>query len=812
MLPLWIIDLSSTAASYKRLQKLLTEMGGDQKPYWYYDHIIDMEVTDMVSCKALVDELVSNGRECYNTFIKKGYKVGNFQIVILGSADEMLTQQVFAPLAGLIRDNLPRIISDHANLGVEITGCLFIPSTINQLDSLEERTRVAMLLEELNMLNDRLGARHYNRLIAYQDVQYKAVRFYPGLSTEQRTELLFQILVNMFLVNENGEGLFDRIGCESGIYSLGVASIYYNSEQHKDYELKRLLDKLILEFKKEDNFNQDYSSQIVRDTLREDVLGTEEMSARFREECSSTDLDLRKLEDEADPHPVWDLFRSDLIPLYYKKYLKYLPARLVSFMQSLSYILLTRFSGIIRQNRKKAEDNFLLLLRGLYRKVFLDVSAKYATIAQMESVFREAKDYLTRKRNTITLVQYEIVPVPKYLRNEYDKCVSEDEQSKLSVILENIKRTLKKEPIVLSLIVRCFLLGILLVFTIIPVLRVLSPNIINLGEIATIEWLWIPVLFFLPLIIEFFIKLRRHFKRIKHLKYKLLAATLFSVNKRLSEFLMSELEKFYDALIKECDTQLELLAQFRSSMHVPEASEENNIIPSTMFNQPLLGGEFCGEKLLDDDSKSEAAIRVGDETTRLSELSSENIIAFLKASFKQPETLDASDLTDDREPSVHANLFVSVLSTLFAPELQLNTADNVGSMLKHLDRDVNVLPFEKMAGVNGMLFSVSSNNKPVMRITNAPKLFENMNLCSDEATVDYAFLTCWQKISPCIQSQIVCNCPLDRLPELTFADKLSLYYAYFRRKDLACSLAGFPLSIPKDEMNMFDKQLKEDRL
>ncbi len=216
MLPLWIIDIGSCAASTKKLQELLKSTGEELRPYWHYYHASNKEVEDAASCKQLIDELVTDGRNCYNTYIKEGYKIGNFQIVIIGAADERRSQQVFAPLAGLIRDHLPRIIADHANLGVEITGMLYVPSTVNQLDSVQERTNVAMLLESLNMLNERLGARHFNRLIVYQDVQYKGVRFYPGLNTEQRTELLFQMLTNLFFVSANSERIFDKTGSGGG--------------------------------------------------------------------------------------------------------------------------------------------------------------------------------------------------------------------------------------------------------------------------------------------------------------------------------------------------------------------------------------------------------------------------------------------------------------------------------------------------------------------------------------------------------------------------------------------------------------------
>lgn len=807
MLPIWIIDLGGSAASQKKLQNLLDSTGESLKPFWHYYHAGDKPVKDVATCKVFIDALVADGRECYNSFNKAGYKVGNFQIVILGAAEEKLTQSIYAPLPGLIRDNLPRIISDHANLGVEITGILYIPSTINQLDSAGERSSAAMLLEDVNMLCERLGSKHFNRVVAYQDVQYKGVRFYSSLDDEQRAELLYELLAHLFFISAGNERFFDKIGRDSGVFSLGAASIYYNSEQHHGHELKRLLDKLIAEFKETENTDKDYAGKIIREVLEEDVLSTEGVSARLREDCSSMDIDLKKLDEEADPHPVWDLFCSDLFPKYYRKFLKYMPARLRKFMQSLSYVLLTRFSGVIRKNREKAVAHFKSVLWSLYKKVFLDSAAKYATIAQMESVFNDAKDFLLKKREEVTLLLLEIVPVPKYLRHDYDKCQAEEEENMPSKILENIKKNLKKEPVVLSLLVRCFLLGILLVFTIIPVLRVVSPNVINLGEIATIEWLWIPVLFFLPLIIEFFIKLRRHFKRIKRLKYRLLATTLLAVNKRLSQFLMDEQGEFYGALVTECDAQLELLSTFRKKLMVPELKDVNSIIPETMFNQPLIGGQFCGERLIEDESVSEAEIRVKDEKLRLSQLEREDLLFLLKGSFRQPETLDAADLSDKKLPEEHADSFVSILDKLFGPQLDIHTAENMGLMLTMLDRDVNVSPLMKMAGLNGMLFSVTSGNKPVLRITNAPRIFENVTLLPDSATADYALLTSWQKLPQGIQAQLICNCKLDPLPELSFADKLSLLYGFYRQLNLAYELAGMPIRIPKEDMDKLDKQI-----
>ena len=798
MLPLWIIDLGSSATSTTRLQNLLTKLGDKQKPYWHYCYVGKEEVTDAESCRALIEKLVEDGRECYNTFIREGYKLSNFHIAILGDAETKLTQQVFAPLADLVRDNLPRIVADHANLGVDITGILFISNTINQIDDTKERTKVAMMLESLNTLYEQLGARHYSHLVAYQDVQYKGVRFYPGLDTEQRTDLLFQILTNLFFVKAGEETLFDKISNNGGIYSLGAASIYYNSVQHSAYEMQKLQKLLIEEFKNTENYSQEHAEDDVRELFKSDVVKPDEITSRFREGCNSVDIDLRKLEGDANPHPVWDLFCSDLIPLYYKKYLRFMPARLRRFMQSLSYILLTRFSGIIRKNREKAKESFISLLHGIYCKVFLDNDPKNDTIAQVEAVYKTTKDYLQKKRSEVSREVYEIVPVPAYLRNDYDHCVADEEANTQAKSLDEIRKNLRREPIVLALLVRCFLLGILLVFTVIPVLRVVSPNVINLGEIATIEWLWIPILFLLPLIIEFFIGLRRHYARIKRLKYRLLAINILAANKRLSSLLYDELCTFYDSLVEECDKQLVRLSTFRKELNVTEVAMDEGVVPQTMFNQPLLTGTFCGEKLLEDETVAEAEINVIDKKVRLSQLKKDDILLLLGNVFRitisrngeneQSGAIEAVEKADSAG-------FISIIKDVYDSELSFLKDDSIEGMIAQLGKNINMSLLEKMAGVNGMLFSVPSNNKPDMRFFG-----------------DYALLTCWQKLTAGIQSQDVCNCSLNTLPELTFADRLSLYYGFYRNKDLAYSLAGKSIEIPKDEMNKLDKQLKEGKL
>lgn len=810
MHPLWIIDLGQEATSAECLQKLFSALTEDHRAHWHYTAVQHSPVSNPAECKSLMDMLVSEGRTCNNHFIKAGYSRENFQIAILGAANEALTQSVFAPLPGLLRDAFPKIVADHSNLGIDITGFLFIPNTINQEDDTEKRQKAALLLESVNTLTERLEGSHFSRVVAYQDVQNVSNLFYPGLTTEQRTELLFQMLVSQYYCSEQSDSVFDSLASGGGVFSLGTASIHYDSVQHCRFALCQLIQKLLDTFKDKDLADSEYSRNHVKSMFDSAPIDADTVEKTLRGGCNSADVDLRKMDAEADPHPVWDLFCSDLFPRYYRKYLKYMPARLVRYMQSLSYALLSKYSVIIRKNRKTVADTFCQMLKSHYRAIYKDEAARYATIAQMESFFAEVKNWVLEARKEVQQVLLEIVPIPRYLRNDYEKCQADEDGNSSSAILDKLKKNLKKEPVVLSLLVRCFLLGILLVFTIIPVLRVLSPNVINLGELATIEWLWIPVLFFLPLIIELFIKLRRHFKRIKRLKYRLLAVTLLHVNKQLSAFLYEEKLTLYDSVTEECDRQAERLSAFRDALSGEDDSESTaSPLPVTSFNQDILDGEFCGQKMILDPTVIEASIVVKESKVRLSQLGTGDLASLLKRSFLEEEVVKAADLSDDAPVEVHAKDFVKAQEILYRPKLSINTASDIGSMLMLLGKDIDLSPLQKMAGVNGMLFSTPVDGSPMLRIQNVKTslMFGNVKTSADDFIPDYAFLTNWKKLGNGFFSEAICNCSLEPLPDLSFADKLTLYYAYYRRRDLSYTLAGTPIRIPKEDMDKLDKQI-----
>ena len=66
MLPIWIIDLGGSAVSQDKLQSLLGRTGDSLRQYWHYCHVKAEPVHDWESCRALMDFLVAEGRECFS--------------------------------------------------------------------------------------------------------------------------------------------------------------------------------------------------------------------------------------------------------------------------------------------------------------------------------------------------------------------------------------------------------------------------------------------------------------------------------------------------------------------------------------------------------------------------------------------------------------------------------------------------------------------------------------------------------------------------------------------------------------------------
>jgi len=803
MLPLWIINLGEDGPSVRQLEILLDSLAAPLRPYWHYTRLRCAPVRDPEGYRAAEHLLVEEGQGCYNAFMGAGLRVPTFQIAVLSFADEPLSQSLFAPMAGILRDALPKIVADHANLGVEITGLVYVPSTVNQEPDEERRRRTALFLEEVNLLSGTDGVNGYSRVVAFQDIQYQHCRFYERLDADGRAELLFQYLSHLYLGSAAGEKLFDRIGPEGGVYALGAASVYFNPREHRESELNAVTEVLLGEFKDPESRDEELAAAAAERLLENDAFASEEIAGRLTEGCALIHVDLRKLEGKPDPHPVRDLFDVDLFPSYYGKYLRYTPARLIKYMQGLSYALLSRYAASIREGAERLVENGRLLLRSAADGLLTGKGGGCPTIAQLETFYTKAKAGLERLRSLSGVSSGPIIPVPAYLKADYERCLKGGEGGESpSDILAELKKNLRKEPVILSLLVRCLLLGIILV-----VLAVISVGTF-LPHWMGNAWVWGPVLFLLPFLVELLVRVRRHFKRVKRLKYRMLAATLLSVNRRLDAELGNAVDGVYDALLAACEEQLRLLASFRGLLRVPEASAPERLLPRTRFNQPLFEGAFKGERMVPEKTAVESGIELPTGEKRLSELERKDRLALLQFIFANPSAVEAMHLDGPDSLPSNAEALVRSFKESLAGRLRSLDDTHIASVLSRLEGKADMGPLRRMAGLNGMLFDTASGNRAILKASTETLAFEGEECILDPALIDYLMLTTWQRLPLGLPAARVCNCATTLPPEPAFGDLLALYYAFHRERKGGYMIGNVPVPVKKQQMEQIDRLIR----
>lgn len=824
MLPLWIIDLTQNDVRSDVLASLLAGMSEHQQSFWHYSRFrsgkdgVPVSVDNAQSCNGFLQLVLAEGKKCFNGIQQKGHAFSDFQVCIIGDVQDPLTRSVYHVLPSLLRDRRGAIFSSHVVRGFEVTGILYLSSTLHQEPSDKIRNSCALFLEELNTLSSELPGRNFNNLLVCQDVQFRDQRFYPQLKDDEVAHLVFQYIVTIFFCGHSERKIFDY-GNHSGrnIFSAGAASVYYNSGQHKEESLHTLLTGLIAEFKKDDRYDTDFSATMARSIFTDDLVSAGTVMDKVRQGCSSVEVDLKRMEEEADPHPVWDMFKSMLYTKYYLDFLKYLPARLVAFMETLSYYLRNKYGRRMLENVGRMKAALKEVLSQCEEKVLSDKRIKYPTLAQLTSFYEELKDHLNSRRKEICMQEADIIPVPEYLKKDYEHVRAGSRENTPKVIIDNLRKMLKSEPIVMSLSNRCFFLGIMLVFTLLPVLDVLSPGVINVGDVMEYKWIWIPVIFLLPFFVEFVIRLRRHFLRVRREKYRLLASILYEINLELAKRQMTLADQVYVDLLDECDRHMAKIEDIRKHLSVAEQENIPLALPETMFNQSLTKGSFMDRKLLSDESAVEAKVHLEKEDKRISQLSSDDNLYLLKVFCSDTDNLGIARIgCPYEEPQLisASEAFNASLKAMLGGKLLLKAFRNTGSMLMNLKDAFDLDAFRKMAGMNGMLVSGAGKDVKVLRTTEdeVRRVFPDTvgystACCPENCTEPFIFLSAVQELAEGLKSNALCNVHGLDVSEMNFALLMTMYYAYYREMNLSFSLAGRPVPVTKNELSVLEKTM-----
>lgn len=631
MLPLWIIDLTRPSDRQTHFQSLLRQVSGvysqetssqETSPMWFYttyeDIFVDTSKDDIENIAGLVyrfqEQLVKDGQEFIQMLRRSNINPSiTLNVCVLGDATESLTQMIFPSIAVMLQKEKGRIVSNHIHQGLSIVGSLYIPADINSRH-VEIRQSVLLTLQEIEVQHNIRSIRGYDRMFIYQNVQNRTENYYPQLDAKGEAEYLIQCLIHLYYACDSIHPLISGSTSNDSFYfSLGVASCFFDTKVQDRIDNATVTNHLINTLNKKGDLEEvDELNQFIQF----DKIEVSEIIQYFQD--VSFDLKKAKL-DLPKPHPIADFLSRRLKRLYYNHYLKYYPANLrlkvLEVIASESELVLESISA----ERRKIQKCFVeMTLPAALEKQISSSNQHTGIITRIQENLKSLKTRLGKMKGDIAIhieqdVWHHLMQhnVPKNLHDnfeEYHEAFSTDTSKQgRSMQCEEMKQAaqddlinhIKQEPTFLGRLGRSFLLGIVMVLCIMPFLSMLSPSLIDLGDIKKNAFFWSAGLFILPLLFQF-ISLFLYYRKKGTKERKLTAYYLHDAYARIANRIQAEAELLYDNLMKLSD---EYNQRCERIQHDIQPISLSNLyaqigLPTTRFNQPIVGGSFGGKNII----------------------------------------------------------------------------------------------------------------------------------------------------------------------------------------------------------------------
>lgn len=597
MRSLWILDISES--EHSRLEKCLSENNRLSSGHWAYTRLQVSPITDAESFIRVRADLFKAARAQVDELMRQGLlNDPTFTVCVVGDIRSSLTRSLLPFVSVIYKLHWGKMLPLNPNIGLRLCGFFYCPYQINQF-GLEEQAKYALFFEELNQIQrcEMLG--RYDMLVPYSDIQPVGHQSYPQLTDEQKDELLFEYLRVLF-AHKNPAGMEVLANETEGFVSMGAASVFYDPDYFKRiavHEIQNDLLRLFKEKKDPDELSSDAVS--LRCKEREEVLSllwnessvmrkTQVLEALNVSDANIT-ADFKQIERGNTIHPVWDFYKPLLYPKYYLRQLRFYPARIKEYMQFYSNALRKRIVARMEKSVDELAARTYELVDLCLEEFLGSTKIRYKTLSQAESMLETLREKLKAELEcTLTEIQsvgYSPVTIPEFLSPHIHEIDSE--KADFNKLLDSMKSVLQKEPVFMAAIVRCLLVGTTAVFCLLPLLRALSPRLINLGTVSSAEPFWIGILLVIPFIYMLGWKLRRHFKRVRLLRHKIWAYALYSLRQELTHNLSEMTQAYYDKVCAYCDQSLATIRQIRAE-YQPNVVSGSRSYQETFFNRPLL--------------------------------------------------------------------------------------------------------------------------------------------------------------------------------------------------------------------------------
>lgn len=627
--------------------------------WWRYspmadkDYGIDLEDEDWRNDAKRVAEslykfqsdLVKEGQEFIRYLRKSNARPDiKLNVIVLGDIEEEFTRVLFPSIAGMIQKEKGRILPHHIHQGMEIIGMLYIPSNINTLH-VELRDSMQRTLKEIDVQHNVPDMRGYDHMMLYQDVQNRTECVYPALEDEQLEQYLIQCIINLYLASDESHPLLSgTASAESFYFSMGATSVCYDVENEDRKARHDFGVNFMRSLKKE--------GEDERANLTLTLLDSKDYSAdKFFDSEAVTHLDTEEVEAVSpNPHPIKNFTHKYLKKSYYQGYLRKFTKNM---MEDIRERIEETTRGALEIIASKAKVKFRDAKKNINEKlkdVLAELSNNEGGLPTIIRLFREMQEQFSNKKKSLQAVIESYfwenkvmgVGVPKRMRdrfNEYHEAYREDIRRKTGGTLQaemkkeivtELNDQLSREATMLSRICRSILLGIMLALAVVPLLNLVSPHILNLGRVRRYAEWWSVGLFFFPILLQL-LQWFRYERKKRRLVNNLKALFLHDAYARVANRMETEIRNFYDKMIALAEKYVKRTERIRDEIEQGYEDVElaKAVIPETMFNQPLLGGQFGREKLLPTPEAENTVISINFTNYKTGEISDKEYFMFM---------------------------------------------------------------------------------------------------------------------------------------------------------------------------------------
>lgn len=582
-------------------------------------------------------------------------------IVVLGDVTEKLSRLVYASIAAILQKEKGRFLSGHVHQGMRIIGMLYVPCNVNAMDVLE-REKVLRLFKEIEVQHNIPTMRGYDNIMLYQDVQNRTECSYRRLTESEQAEYLVQCLVNMYLACDINHPLLSGTGSDDIFYfSMGATSIYFDTSVEDKNDANLVATNIVNTFKEAGDM---LDTPIEAQLLDKEVYAVDQ----FIINAANIDFDIMDEEDTkpTQPHPIYDFFSHNLKRLYYEYQLRFYPAQLLhdtlQRMEETTSKELEKMSVKCTTVFKVVEKALPESINKLLAKANKDVGA----LAFVEEKIREAQEIISKDKGDNLQKAINHGYWSKILDNYakasafedyHDTYIADIKQKNSGAgcnamkreVLGRLKELLSNEQTLLATIVRSFFLGIIAMMFGLPVLKFLSPEYINFGDVEKYESLWGIFLFMLPALIQLvchFAYMRKKRNLVKRLKLYY----THDAYARLANRIESEAMSFYNKVLELLEAYLERCKRIRKEVSIiNHDSDLKMLCPKSKFNQPLNGGVFDDEPLISQDDIEASVMVINSTRTAVNNITREQYFIMINSHNALFGTLfDGISLTDSR--------------------------------------------------------------------------------------------------------------------------------------------------------------------